>query len=94
MEWVETTAKTIEAAREIALDRLGVHADEAEIEIVEEPKSGLFGLMRGEARVRARIKPTQVRPKPDRRRQLTTMADPAKSIDTTRLFRQKRHRPD
>jgi spoIIIJ-associated protein len=68
MEWVETTAKTIEAARDIALDRLGVHADEAEIEIVEEPKSGLFGLMRGEARVRARVKPTQVRAKPDRRR--------------------------
>jgi len=68
MEWVETTAKTIDAAREIALDRLGVHADEAEIEIVEEPKSGLFGLMRGEARVRARVKPTQVRPKPERRR--------------------------
>lgn len=68
MEWVETTAKTIDAARDIALDQLGVAADEAEIEIIEEPKAGLFGRMRGEARVRARIKPTPVRAKQERRR--------------------------
>jgi spoIIIJ-associated protein len=68
MEWVETTAKTIDGARDIALDQLGVAADEAEIEIIEEPKAGLFGRMRGEARVRARIKPTPVRAKQERRR--------------------------
>jgi spoIIIJ-associated protein len=68
MEWVETTAKTIEDARDAALDQLGVGADEAEIEIVEEPKAGLFGRMRGEARLRARVKPTPARSKQDRRR--------------------------
>jgi spoIIIJ-associated protein len=68
MEWVETTAKTIEAAREAALDQLGVAADDAEFEIVEEPRPGLFGRVRGEARVRARVRPTPVRPKQDRRR--------------------------
>ena len=68
MEWVETTAKTIEDARDAALDQLGVGADEAEIEIVEEPKAGLFGRMRGEARLRARVKPTPARAKQDRRR--------------------------
>ncbi len=68
MEWVETTAKTIDGARDIALDQLGIAADEAEIEIIEEPKAGLFGRMRGEARVRARIKPTPVRAKQERRR--------------------------
>ena len=68
MEWVETTAKTVDEARDAALDRLGVGADEAEFEIVEEPRPGLFGRMRGEARVRARLKPAQVRPKQDRRR--------------------------
>lgn len=68
MEWVETTGKTLDEALERALDRLGVAEDDAEIEVVEEPRAGLFGLMRGEARVRARVRPTEVRPKQDRRR--------------------------
>jgi spoIIIJ-associated protein len=68
MEWVETTAKTIDAAREAALDQLGVAADEAEFDVIEEPRPGLFGRVRGEARLRARVRPTQVRPKQERRR--------------------------
>jgi spoIIIJ-associated protein len=68
MEWVETTAKTIEAAQEAALDQLGVGADEAEFEVIEEPRPGLFGRVRGEARLRARVRPTSVRPKQERRR--------------------------
>ena len=67
MEWVETVAKTLAEAREMALDRLGVGEDDAEFEILEEPKPGLFGRVRGEARVRARVRPTAVRPKQDRR---------------------------
>ncbi len=68
MEWVETTAKTLEAAKDAALDQLGVGADEAEFDVLDEPRPGLFGRMRGEARVRARVKPAQVRPKQERRR--------------------------
>ena len=68
MEWVETTGKTIEAAREAALDQLGVAADEAEFDVIEEPRPGLFGRVRGEARLRARVRPAQVRPKQERRR--------------------------
>ena len=67
MEWVETVAKTLAEAREMALDRLGVGEDDAEFEVLEEPKAGLFGRVRGEARVRARVRPTAVRPKQDRR---------------------------
>ena len=67
MEWVETTANTIEAAREAALDQLGVSADEAEFDLIEEPRPGLFGRVRGEARMRARVRPAQVRPKVERR---------------------------
>lgn len=67
MEWVETTGKSIEEAKAIALDRLGVDADDAEFEILEEPKAGLFGRVRGEARVRARVKPRAPRQKNDRR---------------------------
>ena len=68
MEWVETTAKSIEAAQEAALDQLGVGADEAEFEVIEEPRPGLFGRVRGEARLRARVRPATVRPKQERRR--------------------------
>ncbi|BAN04601.1 RNA-binding cell elongation regulator Jag/EloR [Ilumatobacter coccineus] len=68
MEWVETTAKTVDDAKNAALDQLGVAADEAEFEVVEEPRQGLFGRTRGEARVRARVKPAQVRQKNERRR--------------------------
>ena len=67
MEWVETTAETIDDAKALALDRLGVDDVDAEFEVVEEPKAGLFGRTRGEARVRARIKQNSVRAKADRR---------------------------
>lgn len=67
MEWVETTAKTVEEAKDLALDQLGVDELEAEFEVVAEPKPGLFGRLRGEARVRARVRPTKPRPKVDHR---------------------------
>lgn len=67
MEWVETTARTVDEAKELALDQLGVAEDDAEILVVDEPKAGLFGRLRGEARVRARVRPTQARPKVEHR---------------------------
>lgn len=67
MEWVVTTGKSVDEAKDAALDQLGVDEDEAEFEIIEEPKTGLFGRVRSEAQVRARVKPTQPRPKVERR---------------------------
>lgn len=67
MEWVETTGKTVDEARNRALDQLGVAEDDAEIVVLDEPRAGLFGRVRGEARVRARVRPTTPRPKLDRR---------------------------
>jgi len=67
MEWVETTGRIVDEAKSKALDQLGVAEDDAEITILDEPKPGLFGRVRGEARVRARVRPTQPRPKADRR---------------------------
>jgi spoIIIJ-associated protein len=67
MEWVETTGRTVEEAKDAALDQLGVDEQDAEFEILEEPKLGLFGRLRSEARVRARVRPTRPRPKEDRR---------------------------
>jgi spoIIIJ-associated protein len=67
MDWVETTGKSIDEATDRALAHLGVHRDDAEVEILEEPKAGLFGRIRGEARVRARVRPAGPRPKRSRR---------------------------
>jgi spoIIIJ-associated protein len=68
MDWVETTGKTLDEAKEAALLQLGVDASDAEFVVVAEPKAGLFGRMRGEARVRARVRPAQLRPKRTRSR--------------------------
>jgi spoIIIJ-associated protein len=67
VEWVEITSKTVQEATEQALDTLGVDEADAEIQVVEEPKPGLFGRTRGNARVRARVAPKQHPPKQERR---------------------------
>ncbi len=60
--------KTVEDATERALDQLGVAVGDAEVIVLSEPKSGLFGRMRGEARVRARVRPVGARPRRERSR--------------------------
>lgn len=67
MEWVVTTGRTVPEAVESALDKLGVDEQDAEIEVVQQPQKGLFGRLRAEAQVRARVRPTAPRPKVDRR---------------------------
>ena len=67
VEWVEVTGRTLEEAKEAALDQLGVAEADAEVIVLAEPRAGLFGRMRGEARVRARVQPVGARPKRTRR---------------------------
>jgi len=67
MEWVETTGRSVEEAKEVALDELGVDEADAEFEVLAEAQTGLFGRLRSEARIRARVRPTAPRPKDDRR---------------------------
>jgi spoIIIJ-associated protein len=57
VEWVVTTAATVDAARELALDELGVDAKEAEFDTVQEPSKGFIGIGAKPARVRARVTP-------------------------------------
>ena len=64
---MEITGRTVEEAKDAALDQLGVDTVDAEFEILEEPSRGLFGKTKGQARVRARIAPTRPRPKVERR---------------------------
>ena len=68
MEWLEITASSIEDAKEKALIHLGVHESDAEFEVLSEGKTGLFGRLKEQARVRARVVPTPVRPKENRSR--------------------------
>ena len=67
MDWIVTTARTVEEAQTRALDLLGVDDVDAEIQVVEEGKTGLFGRTKSEARVRARIKPKAPPAKEERR---------------------------
>jgi spoIIIJ-associated protein len=68
VEWVETTGRTLEEAKEAALDQLGVDERDAEFEVLAEPRRGLFGIGSSDARVRARVRPARPRAKDDRRR--------------------------
>jgi spoIIIJ-associated protein len=69
MEWVQTTGRTVDEAVDVALDELGVHADDVEVEVLEEPKAGFLGRFGGsEARVRVRLKPISREKPQDRRR--------------------------
>ena len=70
MEWIEVTARSLDEAVELALDRLGVVEDELEYEVLDEPRTGLFGRLggRGNARIRARVKPLSREKPVDRRR--------------------------
>lgn len=67
MDWVETTGRTVEEAKKFALEQLGVDESDAEFEVIAEPKIGLFGRLKEEARVRARIQPRYPRSKGERR---------------------------
>lgn len=68
MEWIETTGKTVEEAKERALRELGIDESELEYEVTQEPRGGLLGRISGSsAHVRARVRPIS-REKPQRGR--------------------------
>lgn len=72
MEWIETTGSNIGEATGKALERLGVRESDAQVEVIAQEKLGLFGRVRTEARVRARVRPATARPKLDRGRRPRT----------------------
>jgi spoIIIJ-associated protein len=67
VDWVEASGKSLVEAKESVLDLLGVAEDDAEFVVLSEPKAGLFGRVRGEARVQARVRPVAPPPKRGRR---------------------------
>ena len=83
MEWVEIRGETLELAKERALDQLGVAIEDAEFEIVQVPESRWLGLKKTEARVRARVRPTQPRAKREGRSRRGRKGDETKSRSTS-----------
>jgi spoIIIJ-associated protein len=67
MEWVETTGRTVDEAKRAALEQLGVAEADADLQVLSEAKLGLFGRLKEEARVRARVQPRYPRSKGERR---------------------------
>ena len=67
MDWITTSGRTLDEAKSNALDQLGIVADEAEFDVVNDVEKGLFGRIKTEAKVRARVRPRQPAAKDERR---------------------------
>jgi spoIIIJ-associated protein len=57
MSSVEKTGRTVEDAIAVALEELNVTRDQVDVEILENPKDSLFGLIKRDAKVRVTVKP-------------------------------------
>lgn len=68
MDWITTSGRTLDEAKSHALDQLGIVADEAEFDVVSDVEKGLFGRVKSEAKIRARVRPKQTAVKEDRGR--------------------------
>ena len=66
MDWITTSGRTLDEAKSNALDQLGIVADEAEFDVVNDVEKGLFGRVKNEAKIRARVRPKQPATKEDR----------------------------
>ena len=66
MDWITTSGRTLDEAKSNALDQLGIVADEAEFDVVNDVDKGLFGRVKTEAKIRARVRPKQPATKDDR----------------------------
>lgn len=53
------TAKSVDEAKELAVNELGVSAEKITFNVIEEPKKSLFGKIKGEAKVEASYEETK-----------------------------------
>jgi spoIIIJ-associated protein len=66
MDWITTSGRTLDEAKSNALDQLGIVADDAEFDVVNDVDKGLFGRVKSEAKIRARVRPKQPPAKEER----------------------------
>lgn len=57
MEWVEAIGPTVEEAVSVAVEELGIRREDAEVEILQDPKAGFLGLGSQDAVVKVSEKP-------------------------------------
>jgi spoIIIJ-associated protein len=77
MEWIETTGKDLDEAKELALEHLGVEESDIEFEVLDEGRASFLGFGKKSARIRARLRPSFPNPKRERkpRRPRTTTSE-------------------
>ena len=99
MEWVEVRGKSVEIAVEAGLQELGLEkAEQADVEVLQEPERGFLGMGGKDAVVRLKAKPKRRRsrsrsksaPKPG---ETTESAKPARSADKSRNSGNKKPKP-
>jgi spoIIIJ-associated protein len=88
VEWVEVRGRTVTVAVEGALAELGIEsAEDAEVEIIQEPEKGFLGIGRADAIVRVKAKPK----KRKRRRKARSRDGGKGSPDRGRSQQQRRN---
>ncbi len=81
MKQVEIEAKTVEEAIKLALKKLGAKKEEVDIEVINEGKMGLFGLMGATpAQVKVRLKDKRGEVKQQKEETASSLQDKAKEI--------------
>ena len=81
MKQVEIEAKTVEEAIKLALKKLGAKKEEVDIEVINEGKMGLFGLMGATpAQVKVRLKDNRGQVKQQKEETSSSLQDKVKEI--------------
>ena len=94
MEWIETTGKDLDEAKELALEHLGVEESEIEFEVLDEGRSSFLGFGRKSARIRARLRPSFPNPKRERKPRRPRSSTPETSNDKVEKPRAERVRSE
>jgi len=96
MEWIETTGRDLNEAKELALEHLGVDERDIEFEVLDEGRSSFLGFGRKSARIRARLRPSFPNPKrerkPRRPRQTSGAAPATESVASEKIEKPKAER--
>ena len=78
-------AKSIDEAKQLASKEYGVNQSKIAFEIIEEPKKGLFGKIKGEAKVSATYEPSKADVAEEYIKQILTKMDVNNSLKTSEI---------
>jgi spoIIIJ-associated protein len=80
---MQFTAKTVDEAKAVGLAQMGLTEDQADIKVLEEPKKGLFGRLKGQAVVEITEKKKEVKeePKKEQKENETSEKDEQRALE-------------